>query len=406
MGSIYQNATFTIAATKSEDGNGGCYSSIDGTATRSEPIPDADGARVRPYQKSVLPSRFHARMTGLSKELPLLTRGWVYQEMRLSRRILHFCNGEVVWQCRQLTAEVSTGYHTENMSRDPMDAVPRPINGSTIEWHGVVHNYSSLLLTYPTDRLPALAAIAEQMIKLRDPADQYLAGLWGKTLLLDLQWFRSDTSADGGGHYKGKRIVSKGIPSWSWASIDARVMWKNYDLDAGSMFIASKLLSVDCEASGPVILGDYLTARLVFAVPVLKCSLAGLYERRITDDGVEAESHINVEWFQPDYNHDAPGPGYLPRESMVSLLPLAVIETGNFSFCHCLVLHAKSEIGTRVCYERIGFVRLEDPVQMKSFMSNCRNAGDEDAENKYFDDAKKRFEEFFLSLPKSEIILI
>lgn len=406
MGSIYQYASFTVAATKSEDGNGGCYSSVGETATRSEIIPNTNGVRVRPSRKSVFPSRFHARMTDLAKELPLLRRGWVYQEMRLSRRILHFCNGEVVWQCRQLTGEVSTGYHKENMSRDPMDAIPRSITGSTAEWQGVVHNYSSLLLTYPTDRLPALAAIAEQTIKLRDPADQYLAGLWRKTLLLDLQWFRSDTSADGGGHYKGKRVVSKGIPTWSWASIDARVIWKNYDLDAGNMFIASKLISVDCEANGPVILGDYRTLRLVFAVPILKCSLAGLYERRIIDNGVGAESHIHVEWFQPDYEHDAPGPGYLPRESMVSLLPFAVIETGSFSFCHCLVLHEKSEVGARVCYERIGFVRLEDPIQMKSFLSNSRNSGDEDDGNKYFDDAKKRFEGFFLSLPRSEIILI
>lgn len=406
MGSIYQNATFTIAASKSEDGNKGCYSSIDEAATCSELIPDTDGVRVRPSKEHGFPSSFHARVTHIEDELPLLTRGWVYQEMRLSRRILHFCHGEVVWQCRQLTGEVSTGYHTENAPRNPMDAVPRSISGSTMDWQGVVYNYSSLLLTYPTDRLPALAAIAEQTIKLRDPADRYLAGLWEKSLLLDLQWFRSDRNVDGGGHYKGKRIALKGIPSWSWASIDARVMWKNYDLDAGDIFSASKLVSVDCEANGPIILGNYRIARLVFAVPVLKCSLAGLYKGRITDDGVGAGDHIQVEWFQPDYEHDAPGPGHLHRESMVSLLPLAIIETGICSFCHCLVLLERSEVGTRVCYERIGFVRLEDPIQMKIFMSNAGNLRNQEDKSKYFDDAKKRFEEFFLSLPRSEIVLI
>ena len=35
------------------------------------------------------------------KQLPLLSRGWVLQEWLLSRRILHFCSTELIWECRE-----------------------------------------------------------------------------------------------------------------------------------------------------------------------------------------------------------------------------------------------------------------------------------------------------------------
>lgn len=81
------------------------------------------------------------------------------------------------------------------------------------------------------------------------------------------------------------------------------------------------------------------------------------------------------------------------------------VETGCLSLCHCLVLLEKSKLGTRVCHERVGFVRLEDPIQMKSFMKGFNVAAVEEGIDKFFDDARKRSEGFFLSLPSSEIIL-
>lgn len=404
MGSIYQNAAFTIAATKSSDGNGGCYSSIRASELpHSKLVPGTYGVRVRPHHGISLPSRFHARLSQTLKEWPLLSRAWVYQEMHLSRRVLHFCHGEVFWQCRQLTRGLNSG--EQSVDSGSSDAVPQAITASAQEWHGIVHNYSSLMLTYPSDRLPALSAIAEQTMQLRDPEDRYLAGLWEKTLLLDLQWFRADTNAEEGGKYKGVRVVSTGMPSWSWASVDVRVAWKNYDLLPGDIFGAVELVKVNCEANGPAILGNYHDTQLVFRGPLLRTTLTALYTRpcRIIDERMYG-SHLDVEWFQPDYGYDAPGPGHLPRETVVYLMPLAVVETGSFSLCHSLVLMERSVLETRPCYERVGFARLEDSVQMRQLMqSGLQLPEDVDA---YFDDAKKRFETAFKSLPQVEIVVI
>ncbi|KAJ4405554.1 hypothetical protein N0V82_010288 [Gnomoniopsis sp. IMI 355080] len=261
------------------------------------------------------------------------------------------------------------------------------------------------MLTYPSDRLPALSAIAKQTMQMRSPEDRYLAGLWEKTLLLDLQWFRADTNAEEGGQYRGVRIVSTRMPSWSWASVDARVLWKNYDLLPDDIFGAVELVKINCEAEGPAILGNYHKTQLVFRAPLLRSTLAALYTRpcRITDDRMYG-SHVDVEWFQPDFGLDMPGPGHIPRDTVVYLMPLAIVETGAFSLCHSLVLRERSDLETRPCYERIGFARLEDSVQMKEFMqSGLQVPKDVDA---YFDDAKKRFERSFKSLPQVEVVLI
>lgn len=48
-----------------------------------------------------------------------------------------------------------------------------------------------------------------------------------------------------------------------------------------------------------------------------------------------------VEWFQPDYQIDASGPGHDAPESTVFLLPLAVIEHRLWTFFHRLVVVGK-----------------------------------------------------------------
>lgn len=405
MGSIYQNAVFTIAATRSSDGNGGCYSSATAKLPRSVLVPGTNGVRVRPHPGLSLPSRFHARLPETSKEWPLLSRAWVYQEMRLSRRILHFCHGEIVWQCRQLTCQVNSGECRYNSDENAFTAIPRAVTNSAQAWHGIVHNYSSLMLTHLSDRLPALAAIAEQTMKLRDPEDRYLAGLWEKTLLPDLQWFRADTSAEEGGKYKGIRLVSARMPSWSWASVDVRVLWKDEVLH-GIMPSAVQLIEVIYEANGPAVLGSYLDSQLVFRAPLLSSTLAALCIRhcRITDERMYG-NHLDVEWFRSDYGLDTPGPGHVPPDTAVYLLPLAIVETKIFTICNSLVLIKRPDWENRPFYERIGFARLEDPVQMNQFLQWGLQIPVHEVDG-YFDDAKERFERAFLSLPRVEVVLI
>lgn len=99
MADIYENASITIAATKSASSSGGCYSEIPDKYI-ARPIPGYQNAFAR-VQLPGLPT--HWEHFGRQKELPLFNRGWIYQEMRLSHRVLHYCAQEVIWACRRST---------------------------------------------------------------------------------------------------------------------------------------------------------------------------------------------------------------------------------------------------------------------------------------------------------------
>jgi hypothetical protein len=96
MADIYENSFITIAATKSKNSTGGCFAKCD-EKYLSKPVPGYQDIYVRQTPRSFPWSRGQVIS---STDWPLLNRAWIYQEMRLSRRILHFCANEVVWQCQ------------------------------------------------------------------------------------------------------------------------------------------------------------------------------------------------------------------------------------------------------------------------------------------------------------------
>ncbi|RTE80270.1 hypothetical protein BHE90_005236 [Fusarium euwallaceae] len=76
-------------------------------------------------------------------------------------------------------------------------------------WSDLVQEYSTLQLKYESDRLPALAGIAD--IVSRIISDQYLSGIWKANLSSGLLWNPAK--------YPAKLSGIAGVPSWSWASV-------------------------------------------------------------------------------------------------------------------------------------------------------------------------------------------
>jgi len=73
--------------------------------------------------------------------------------------------------------------------------------------------FSSRKLTYPKDRLAALAGVTNYYHSKTKATP--LLGLWLETLSLDLSWYPIGR--------RHSRI--DGIPSWNWLSVDARLMY-------------------------------------------------------------------------------------------------------------------------------------------------------------------------------------
>lgn len=110
MGAIYANAELTIAADSGRDGDSGCLK--DRKDTICFKIKEHDGSDTQVYARQALnhsafgwnsggqtSANQASRLTSLASEYPLLGRGWTLQERLLSRRILHFCSDEMVWEC-------------------------------------------------------------------------------------------------------------------------------------------------------------------------------------------------------------------------------------------------------------------------------------------------------------------
>ncbi|RMY68242.1 hypothetical protein D0863_07245 [Hortaea werneckii] len=159
--------------------------------------------------------------------LPISTRAWTYQERRLAKRCLIFGESEVVWECTQGCRCPCSATHTVARQSDPQ-LLPPVLSSGTVRkhfansqdaykfWSRAVQAFSKMQLTRPTDRLPAISAIAS--VIQAETGDQYLAGFWRSGLLKQLAWRCSDS-----GQIMNPPYDVYVAPSWSWLSLPRTV---------------------------------------------------------------------------------------------------------------------------------------------------------------------------------------
>jgi hypothetical protein len=86
------------------------------------------------------------------------------------------------------------------------------------EWHTIVSNYASRKLTFPGDKLRAIAALAD-MYKARTK-QTYLAGCWRDTLVHDMCWVINTPFLRGPKCCLMPRPFAYRAPTWCWAAVD------------------------------------------------------------------------------------------------------------------------------------------------------------------------------------------
>jgi hypothetical protein len=101
MARIYVNPTITLAASVSTSAQEGLFRSAD-FEKFGQPLSTPCDIHVRK------PLRHRAT------DLPLLGRGWVFQERLLSPRILHFGQDELMWGCMEFTSCECGGMEEEH----------------------------------------------------------------------------------------------------------------------------------------------------------------------------------------------------------------------------------------------------------------------------------------------------
>ncbi|KAN0114693.1 Heterokaryon incompatibility protein (HET) domain containing protein, partial [Hyaloscypha variabilis] len=127
------------------------------------------------------------------------TRGWCYQEMALSKIIIFFGSSQI---------HASTEQGWDNLEVEKINAA----SYLSRVWWDHVAEYSPRMLTKASDKMVAIAGIAEYMWQC-GLKSHYIAGLWEDTLPRDLLWYVS-------AGIRKKRPDGPRGPSWSWASVD------------------------------------------------------------------------------------------------------------------------------------------------------------------------------------------
>jgi hypothetical protein len=234
MAQIYRNAYITLGAGASSDDDGGFFNEAKDSNLQPHCFTlNTEGKEYNIYIRRSLP---HPNEDSPSDpEMPLMTRGWVFQEWLLSKRYLCFGRHEVLWECREdvacscSTTATAFNHHlsakpcfprSESTKFDFTSVSELSKNDLWSLWRQLVTHYSERRLTFPTDKLPALAGLASTF-ELAG-AGAYLHGQWVEGIDHILLWHSLSEVAEW-----RPRIA----PSWSWISaVDGKIQWEQSGL--------------------------------------------------------------------------------------------------------------------------------------------------------------------------------
>lgn len=256
MCDVYQFATLTLAAAHAPGGDVGCFKTRDGLLNLPFHIDLPGGTTTLPARKLQFTTYGRPQANDLGGGDPALYgRAWVLQEQLLSPRMLIFDGDQLKWEC--ITMHGSEGSPTSGTTRhdlslksirsgimdefeyfDDVDAKEGTMTDSRFwarmknqYWCNLIMNYTHRGMTKSSDRLVALAGVAQALG--RHTRNEYVAGLWREHFFIGLLWslphnetflMSATTNFD---IERNERIrhAETLAPSWSWASVTAPVMY-------------------------------------------------------------------------------------------------------------------------------------------------------------------------------------
>lgn len=239
MGDIYRRAQITFAAASSMSTN-------DGFLRR---MPPRHSVRI-PYQSSVhrsIDGQFYLTFSeqgytenfgGDVEESIWNERGWTFQERQLSRRILIFGKRQFYFECRmhrrlegyEGSLQRSLALYKHMQSTDDWDVLH-------MSWRRIVEEFSARQFTVGKDRLPALAGLARELVSKAtaetERGGEYLAGLWRRSLEIDLIWISETQEEEGAQSWvEEPRQGTLQSPTWSWITMPSGVVWPRQETGA------------------------------------------------------------------------------------------------------------------------------------------------------------------------------
>ncbi|KAF2180235.1 HET-domain-containing protein [Zopfia rhizophila CBS 207.26] len=177
MASIYQRSHVTLAASSSPDSHGGCFTRADEKIHHAHRMPVTND-----YSKTV----------GKTLESGDATEPKKAKEMHRDKLV-----------------------GSNQIERSLIITTKK--ESSAVVWRRLLSRYTALRMTYSRDIFPALSGLAKA--RKAGMGDQYITGMWRRSLLQDLLWSAREPQP---------RPRTWGAPSWSWASLDFRKDGRDY----------------------------------------------------------------------------------------------------------------------------------------------------------------------------------
>jgi hypothetical protein len=299
--------------------------------------------------------------------------------------VKRFTSEEVQWSCKEaLLCECPEAWKDRPcVFNSCPEASVQLVPATTEEWKQAVTEFSGLRLTYPSDKLPALSGLASRFQQRQKV--NYLAGLWLNDQIIEqLTWCR-DSNEIG---LDDECDQAYRAPTFSWASINARVSWfitgktePHIDiLDARSTLasenpfgdvrngylrvrgrVARLMLqqppSREARPSLRFIDGEYLGLRLYLD----KGTGRNYFSRVVIPPGSDIHLGRSLRWL-------AEATGHLPKS--ISALCLRICVHGAYQSDHFLVLINSSLVPG--AYERIGQVWSGGVLMTSDERQQCR----------------------------------
>lgn len=372
MASIYKNATFTISAMHCRGSNESLFS--DPKQTLAAGFVGRLPGDIDVHLEHHIPhpfrymSQWEVKLEDfddtIDSSLDLLHRGWVYQEVLLSSRTLYFLAKEIMWRCREYTVCQCARYDFDEVGKDcPGLMITTGRTGKIYysergcqqltsgNWANIVKQYSAKDLTYPEDRLPALAGIAEEYGHITGWT--YICGLWQEDLRETFGWGRNS--------FNLARRPDSSVPTWSWASVATEIrMGAHWAQDVE---FESCHITYNNEAN-PYI-GDVEEAVLnvrgyVFTAKLVPPSRTAQFEATSPDPyhgrwGVSVLSR-DVAWLSEDCLLSETS-DLVDADVLCLILEFSGDGFGTRGLCDCLVLRVVDDNAER--YERLGRTCIE-----------------------------------------------
>ena len=354
MHMVYSNSHCNISASHAEDSTEGLFRGRNSRALCSTEVDIGMGN----YYTTKKARQAHVLMDGSLiqtsiDDCPLSKRGWVLQERVLAPRVLHFSRDQIFFECRtHIACELYDAGVPELYYLYPHTATAKVNHAFRLRdkgswyrmWQKLIQMYSAMSLTYPSDKLAAISGIAKMVQSVVH--DEYVAGMWRENLVDQLQW-RIDS-------HTTRPLVYR-APSWSWTSVDGKIMFNWYPHDRVDMDAEIVDLHIEyaTEDKTGQVLGGWLELKgILWSVQLERNDLSKEIWVANFQDGDEEGDYISA---------------YFDDASLEDNFIVQQSAAGEHFFMYlagyCLILRLSDH--TNKLYERIGIAQCDfDPREL------------------------------------------